>query len=281
MQIADKGVLPHSFMDFSTPSPFAREALYFAPSFGHFLCDAAYRIDREYLEQYLMLYVRRGTLHVRVDREAAPVCGDQIALFDCRRPHSYWCADSVDFYWIHFNGCSSRQYCAHLYERFGMVHRGGHIPPLKEYFDAVINSAAAVLENEHQVSACIHSILSGLAAPEAGGSVASELLLPAITWIHNHYAESIALDDLADLSGVSKSHFIRSFRQYANCTPHEYLLRYRLRQAKRLLLSSDGSVEQIAEKCGFNSASHFARAFREKNGMSPTEFRVSYRVVGP
>ena len=105
----------------------------------------------------------------------------------------------------------------------------------------------------------------------------SELLAPALSYIHNRYAEDIPLDELADRCGVSKSHFIRSFKRYVGCTPHEYLLQYRLRQAKRLLLSGDFTVEQIAEDCGFNSASHFARAFRHETGLSPTAFRaISY-----
>ena len=76
------------------------------------------------------------------------------------------------------------------------------------------------------------------------------------------------------MCGISKSHFILSFKLYVGCTPHEYLLQYRLRQSKRLLLSSDLTVEQIAEDCGFNSASHFARAFRQETDISPTAFRA-------
>ena len=47
---------------------------------------------------------------------------DEIALFDCRKPHCYWCPDKVDFYWFHFNGASSKQYTEYLTERFGLVH---------------------------------------------------------------------------------------------------------------------------------------------------------------
>jgi transcriptional regulator GlxA family with amidase domain len=50
-------------------------------------------------------------------------------------------------------------------------------------------------------------------------------------------------------------------------------LSYRLRQSKQLLLTTALSVDQIAERCGFNSASHFARAFRNENAISPSEFR--------
>lgn len=105
-------------------------------------------------------------------------------------------------------------------------------------------------------------------------TVISELLAPALAYIHGHFADDISLNDLAEMCGISKSHFIRSFKRYVGCTPHEYLLQYRLRQSKRLLLSSDLTVEQIAEDCGFNSASHFARAFRQETDISPTAFRA-------
>lgn len=85
--------------------------------------------------------------------------------------------------------------------------------------------------------------------------------------------QPVSLEDLADQCSMSTSHLIRSFQRYLNCTPHEYLLAFRLKQSKQLLLSTSMSIEQIAEQCGFNSASHFARAFRKNNGASPSTFR--------
>lgn len=61
MKIVDKGVLDASFMDFSTPSEFARSALYYCPQFGHFYCKQGYDIQREYLELYLPhVYLQRN-----------------------------------------------------------------------------------------------------------------------------------------------------------------------------------------------------------------------------
>lgn len=274
MLISDPGVLPKSFMDFSIPSEFARSALYFSPQFGHFICDDAYRIERSFLDQYLLLYVCTGSLHIRYDGIETELRADQIGLLDCRQPHAYWCEDTVDFHWFHFNGCSSRAYTDYLYQRFGCIHTGPHVPPLREHFITVIRSTSGMLANEHHISASIHSILSGLAAPGELAAAASSLLEPAIRYIHSHFAEELRLDQLARQCRVSKSHFIRCFQKYVSCTPHEYLLQYRLRQAKHLLRSTDATVEQIAEWCGFNSASHFTRAFRQNNGMTPSAFRA-------
>ena len=101
----------------------------------------------------------------------------------------------------------------------------------------------------------------------------NDLLLPALEHIRTEYTHPISLDDLADLCSISKPHLIRCFKKYLNCTPHEYLLSYRLKQSKQMMIGSQNTVEQIAELCGFNSASHFTRAFRGATGITPSEFR--------
>ncbi len=159
---------------------------------------------------------------------------------------------------------------------------------LKDQFRTAVHSAQYGMSkqfasmNEHQISIAVHSILGGLASQTVRTTVTSELLAPALAYIHGHFADDISLDDLAGMCGISKSHFIRSFKRYVGCTPHEYLLQYRLRQSKRLLLSSDLTVEQIAEDCGFNSASHFARhsgrrrIFRQRrSGLFRSDFTIS------
>ena len=120
---------------------------------------------------------------------------------------------------------------------------------------SVFAPALGAVRHEHAVwhdftSIAVHSILGGLASQTVRTTVISELLAPALAYIHGHFADDISLNDLAGMCGIQ--HFIRLF----GCTPHEYLLQYRPRQSKRLLLSSDLTVEQIAEDCG--RSAHFA-----------------------
>ena len=122
MQIVDTDVLTPSFMDFSLPSEFAKSALYYCPQFGQFICNSDYQIERNDIDQYLLIYINSGSLCIRTDGMTAEAHEGEIALFDCRKPHCYWCPDKVDFYWFHFNGASSKQYTEYLTERFGLVH---------------------------------------------------------------------------------------------------------------------------------------------------------------
>lgn len=85
MKIVDKGVLDASFMDFSTPSEFARSALYYCPQFGHFYCKQGYDIQKEYLELYLLMYICSGTMTIEVNGKSVTAGSNQIVLIDCYR----------------------------------------------------------------------------------------------------------------------------------------------------------------------------------------------------
>ncbi|MGN1014453.1 MAG: AraC family transcriptional regulator [Butyricicoccus sp.] len=272
MNISDSGVLAPSFMDFTIPSGFAMHSLYYVPQFGHFYCTDQYRIDRDSLDLFLCVYVCSGSLFFESDGKQFTAVQDQIAFLDCRKPHCYYCTGSTEFLWFHFNGSSSADYVNFLTTQSGSVFSGDVVLGLRRSFERIFAYAQEVPSNEHLISLHVTQILGRLASPQKR-TAANQALEPAIRHIRENFSQPIALDELASLCSMSTSHFIRSFSKYVNSTPHEYLLAYRLRQAKQLLLTTDESVEQIAEQCGFNSASHFSRAFRKSNGISPTEFR--------
>lgn len=96
-------------------------------------------------------------------------------------------------------------------------------------------------------------------------------------WIAAHSAESIDLDDAAKQAGVSPFHFLRMFRDALGVTPHQYLVRSRLRHAARLLAESDSAITDIAFDVGFGDLSNFVRSFHRAAGVSPRAFRQASR----
>ena len=96
---------------------------------------------------------------------------------------------------------------------------------------------------------------------------------PALRYIAEHYAEDIALDDLASLCCMNRSYFCRRFRDVTGKTAIGYLNEYRLTKARALLMSTDRSVTDIARDAGFSDSSYFARLFMRCYGVSPREMR--------
>ena len=92
-------------------------------------------------------------------------------------------------------------------------------------------------------------------------------------WIDAHSHEPIALDDAAVEAGLSPFHFLRLFSLVLGVTPHQYLVRSRLRHAARLLADDDRAVTQIALDVGFGDLSNFVRTFHRAAGVSPRGFR--------
>lgn len=78
---------------------------------------------------------------------------------------------------------------------------------------------------------------------------------------------------------MSTYHFIRVFKKETDMTPHEYIINYRLRISKILLLESNMSVNDICYESGFSSASIFCAAFKKSVGLSPTAYRKKDALI--
>lgn len=96
-------------------------------------------------------------------------------------------------------------------------------------------------------------------------------------WIDAHSHEAIELEDAAAQAGVSPFHFLRAFSAVLGVTPHQYLLRSRLRHAARLLADDARTVTDIAYDVGFADLSNFVRTFHRAAGASPLKFRQASR----
>lgn len=98
-------------------------------------------------------------------------------------------------------------------------------------------------------------------------------MVEAALWIEEHTSRELTLEQIARTTGMSACHFLRVFSRVLGVTPHQYLLRSRLRRAARLLTARDLSVTEIAYAVGFGDLSNFTRTFQRAAGVSPRAFR--------
>jgi len=96
-------------------------------------------------------------------------------------------------------------------------------------------------------------------------------------WIDANSHRQIDLEDAASEAGISPFHFLRLFSSVLGVTPHQYLVRSRLRHAARLLADDNISVTDIAYDVGFGDLSNFVRTFHRAAGVSPRRFREASR----
>lgn len=112
----------------------------------------------------------------------------------------------------------------------------------------------------------VFQVIRDLAAEEKTGRKNSgrenQYINWAIQFMEEHYQTSISIQDICDLIYLSPYHFKRIFKEHTGQTPHRYLTEIRIEKAKELLVTNDGSIEDIARLCGFVNAGHFAVVFK-------------------
>ena len=113
-----------------------------------------------------------------------------------------------------------------------------------------------------------------LAATQQGrGGLAPWQVSRVSKYIDGNLADSIRCEDLARVTRLSVSHFMRAFRESFGAPPHAYLMRRRMERAQDLMLSTDTTIGQIAIECGFADQSHLTRLFHKIVGESPAAWR--------
>jgi len=99
----------------------------------------------------------------------------------------------------------------------------------------------------------------------------------SVRWIEAQQASDVPLVSLARQAGLSPFHYLRTFESVTGTTPHQYILRTRLRTAATRLANEEAKIVDVAFDAGFGDISNFNKAFRGEFGVSPTTYRQRRR----
>jgi AraC family transcriptional regulator len=156
------------------------------------------------------------------------------------------------------------------------------IPALRVAAKAVVRATAYLLGNR-EVSAeelCVFVAGEATELARNGDSLMSapdaatlSRVTRVVRMIDNDASAPHDLAKLAGMARLSPYHFLRVFEGVTGTTPHQYVLRGRLRRAALKLKMSNDRMVDIALDCGFGDVSNFNRTFRGEFGMSPRRFR--------
>ena len=94
-----------------------------------------------------------------------------------------------------------------------------------------------------------------------------------LDYIAVNYGKNILLEDMAAEASLSPSHFARLFKQTISQSPYQFLMSYRIEQAKKMLDNPNKLIVDIAFNCGFSDQAHFSRVFKKIAGITPKKYR--------
>ena len=112
------------------------------------------------------------------------------------------------------------------------------------------------------------------------GAFGDKHLGRALDAFHKAPADAWTVETLAQVAGMSRTSFAVQFQKSMDMTPIDYVTKWRMEIAKKVLLTAGASLTDAAESAGYASDSAFARMFKKETGMSPAAFRKSARGAG-
>jgi AraC family transcriptional regulator len=228
---------------------------------------------------YSLSYVRKGSFGCRtLGRSFELVAGSILVGYP---GDEYLCTHD------HVQGdeCLSFQLAPALVDAIGgrsELWRSGCLPPLPELM-VLGELAQSAADGKSDIGLDEIGLLfadrfvqlvSGRKRPPAAASARDRRrAVEAALWIDAQSHEPIDLEAAAREVGLSAFHFLRLFAEVLGVTPHQYLLRSRLRHAARLLADDTRSITDIAYDVGFGDLSNFVRTFHRAARLSPRRFR--------
>jgi YesN/AraC family two-component response regulator len=151
-------------------------------------------------------------------------------------------------------------------------------PATAREIDGVLGRvAAAISARRSQMERKPHGVSAQLPAETRyrSQSSTSSKLQAALAHVAKNFLRPIPESEVALLCNMSPSRFCREFKAAFDETFVEYLAKYRMIQAKRLLANPTMPVADVAVAVGFNDPSYFTRVFRKQEGVSPSEYRAT------
>lgn len=259
--------------------------------------------ERNAIGEFDLLVVTQGCLYIgEEDRQYEVSEGHALIL----RPdlHHYptaGCVEKTGTYWVHFHTAGSwrmegdaerdnRQAASEPAEQtIRMQSFQIRVPQFTRLLQSSkmyesLRQLTALERDSHldwvrwEQQALFQDILMLLAAgvdaksPRPGAEVADQ----AASYFRKHYRERISAKELSTTLNFHPVYIARCMKKQFGCSPMEYLMRYRIDQAKLLLLQTDLPVSQIAQEVGFGQAAYFTSCFGKWEGLTPREYRQRF-----
>lgn len=269
----------------ATPTAAALNLPFYIMEAGHFLARQDYMVKREYHNSFLLLYTISGEGTLSYAGNTMSLSPGSCIVIDCHTFHEYYnnTSQNWNFLWLHYGGSGAAPMLDILYPEGNQPILPADPSHFEEQLTALLkltqhNDIASCME----ISASMHLLFQGLlfSLLETERNHQKETysadIDTAVTFIRNNYSHPLTIDDIIRDIPISKYHFIRIFRRIMGVTPYSYLMNYRINRSKILLRSTNKSIAEIAEACGFSDTSNFISQFKKHTGIRPTHYRKDF-----
>ncbi|MCR4855609.1 MAG: AraC family transcriptional regulator [Erysipelotrichaceae bacterium] len=253
-------------------------------SFSHMYSQADYFTARKDVDSYLMICTISGKGKMSYEEKDFLLKRGDVLWIDCHKKHEYRTeADYWEHLDLHVVGEGiTMYYDAYRQNKEMLIHYDDPdvlIHKIELLLDAYTHpSPTKGIDCAYAVTAILTDLIDHQygTAIEHDEHSSTKLIRDLISYIHDHFKETISLDDLSKQVSLSKYHLSREFKKQTGFPPNDYLIQLRMEHARNLLVNSSLPIGQIGQLSGFENEAYFSRLFKQKTGNSPSVYRERF-----
>ncbi|MBD3921167.1 helix-turn-helix transcriptional regulator [Paenibacillus sp. PR3] len=242
-----------------------------------------------------MLFVHKGMLHIGEEDKQWTLGEGQMLILRPDRWHysTKPCEQETVFDWVHFQAPGNWEetdgpqsgtlrgdyytYAIRLPKHMTLTYPDEAKEMFAGLHEAAMGSThAAFWERQQRFLHLLQMLDEGWRTDEAKAAVS--VAERAAAYMKLNYRSSVSNRMLSEALHLHSNYIARCMTEVFGCTPQQFLLYYRLDQAKLLLIKTDWPIARVAEETGFRQTPHFSRLFSEHTGLSPLRFRKRFTI---
>ncbi len=248
-----------------------------------------------------LFYIEEGECHVRIEDTEYTVKKDTLMLWRAGTPYCFLSLGTVKMIVLNFDytqisegrtksikpvplrkfqpECMEETESFENYEPFNKPLIMENMQTLRKNLLKIIDkyNGSRLYKNE-AASAVLKSVLTEIAAISSYSENKTFAKLDMVLeYLKENFDKDITNEDLGRLTGYHPYYLNRLFLKHIGITLRQQLILLRIENAKDMLVQTDLSILEIAEKCGFNNTSYFSGYFKTRVGMSPVKYRKKYK----
>src|SRR5690625_592888 len=243
-------------------------------------------LTRGEIEVVVFQYTLKGEGEIRVDDHTYQLKeGDAFFVKIPSDHHYYLPVDSQEWEFVHITlfGPEALQYFEEITDDVGhILTLDIYATPITHIFDVLSKVNHNQLNDAYITSSLAYTFLMELQRFVLNidrNDTLPDPIKKAVVYMNENYADQLSLDDIVDVSGLSKYHFTRLFHETVHSTPIQYLTKVRINKSIELLKNEALTIEHIAVQVGFSNGNYFNKVFRSALGMSPGKYRQNKLLI--
>lgn len=246
-----------------------------------------YRERPEGSPEHVLILCVEGEGWYEVEGDRGTLNSGEALVIPKGTPHVYGASADAPWYihWVHFIGTVGDYYVQQCQrDHFTLSVSDDTVEQLVNLFctcrDAFI--ANFVLQRMIYASQALHHLLGTLVFNNRAFSPLMRSshfrgIDDTLNYLHENLHARLSLDEMANHAGLSKSHFVRLFKEQTQYSPMDYFIHLKMQHACMLLSLSFMTIREISDTLGYDDPYYFSRVFKKTIGESPAMYRESNR----